>query len=374
MVIIIKPTYSCNFRCKYCYLGNSTKESSKMFNASFVQNAISQIKDYVIEVKSRKKVTFIWHGGEPLLWGVENFRLVFEFMEDVLSDIDYSNSIQTNLSLLTEEYVDLFLKYNVHVGFSVDGFRELNDSQRVLTNGRGTYDLIIDRLNLARAKGLSMGCIIVGTKNSIGRVEELYKFVGDNRLNFKFNPLFISGEARNNDEELGITTGEYADMTIELFDLWYNDTENRITESNFVEIASNILTGHTSGCLFGKNCQENFFAIAPTGDVFPCGRFCDESTAEFSYGNLHNESLTDILTRAKKSDCYNRYKYIEESSCRQCEYFHICHGGCLHDGYLRSGDFRSKTFLCSAYKRIFKHIKERITETGLTDKAIQNGS
>ncbi len=345
-----------------------------MFNASFVQNAISQIKDYVIEVKSRKKVTFIWHGGEPLLWGVENFRLVFEFMEDVLSDIDYSNSIQTNLSLLTEEYVDLFLKYNVHVGFSVDGFRELNDSQRVLTNGRGTYDLIIDRLNLARAKGLSMGCIIVGTKNSIGRVEELYKFVGDNRLNFKFNPLFISGEARNNDEELGITTGEYADMTIELFDLWYNDTENRITESNFVEIASNILTGHTSGCLFGKNCQENFFAIAPTGDVFPCGRFCDESTAEFSYGNLHNESLTDILTRAKKSDCYNRYKYIEESSCRQCEYFHICHGGCLHDGYLRSGDFRSKTFLCSAYKRIFKHIKERITETGLTDKAIQNGS
>lgn len=373
MVIIIKPTYSCNFRCKYCYLGNSTKESSKMFNASFVQNAIRQIKDNVVEVKSRKKVTFIWHGGEPLLWGVENFRLVFEFMEDVLSDIDYSNSIQTNLSLLTEEYVDLFLKYNVHVGFSVDGFRELNDSQRVLTNGRGTYDLIIDRLNLARAKGLCMGCIIVGTKNSIGRVEELYKFVSDNRLNFKFNPLFISGEARNNDEELGITTGEYADMTIELFDLWYNDTENRITESNFVEIASNILTGHTSGCLFGKNCQENFFAIAPTGDVFPCGRFCDESTTEFSYGNLHDESLTDILTRAKKSDCYNRYKYIEESSCRQCEYFHICHGGCLHDGYLRSGDFKSKTFLCSAYKRIFKHIQERITETGLADKAKHKG-
>ena len=370
MVLIIKPTYSCNFRCKYCYLGNETKVQSKMFDLAFVRNAIEQIREYVINNKSKKKVTFIWHGGEPLLWGVENFRRVFEFMEDGLSGIDYTNSIQTNLSLLTEEYVDLFLKYNVHVGFSIDGFKELNDSQRVFADGSGTYDVIMEKLTMARNKGLSVGCIIVGTKNSIGRVKDLYQFVCENKLNFKFNPLFISGEAQKNDDELGITPNEYADMSIELFDLWYNDPDGRITESNFVEIASNILTGHTSGCLFGKNCQDNFFAIAPTGDIFPCGRFCDESTSEFSYGNLHKESLTDILTRARKSDCYNRYKYIEESNCRQCEYFHICHGGCLHDGYLRSGDFKSKTFLCSAYKKIFKHIKGRITETGLDSKTV----
>ena len=370
MVIIIKPTYSCNFRCKYCYLGNETKVRSKIFELSFVQNAIEQIREYVIDNESRKKVTFIWHGGEPLLWGVENFKRVFEFMEEELSDIDYSNSIQTNLSLLTEEYVDLFLKNNVHIGFSVDGFRELNDSQRVFVDGSGTYDVIMDKLAMARAKGLSMGCILVGTKNSLGHIKELYKFVVENKLNFKFNPLFKSGEAQHNDTELGISPAQYAEMAIELFDLWYNDSDSKITESNFVEIASNLLTGHTSGCLFGKNCQDNFFAIAPTGDVFPCGRFCDESTSEFSYGNLHNEGLTDILARAKKSDCYNRYKYIEESNCRQCEYFHICNGGCLHDGYLRSGDFKSKTFLCSAYKKIFKHIKGRITETGLDSKTV----
>ena len=131
MVIIIKPTYSCNFRCKYCYLGNTTKEESKIFDVSFVRNVIGQIKEHIVKNKSRKKVTFIWHGGEPLLWGVKNFRQAFEFIEEELAGIDYSNSIQTNLSLLTEEYVDLFLKYNVHVGFSIDGFRGLNDSQRV---------------------------------------------------------------------------------------------------------------------------------------------------------------------------------------------------------------------------------------------------
>lgn len=365
MVIIIKPTYSCNFRCKYCYLSNGTKNNSTRFDVSFINDAIRQVKEYVLNNKLRKKITFIWHGGEPLLWGIENFRKVLEFQEKELSELDYGNSIQTNLSLLTEDYVDLFIKHDVHIGFSIDGFRELNDSQRVFADGSGTYDTIIDRLNFARAKGLSMGCIIVGTKNSIGKVKELYQFVCELKLNFKFNPLFISGEAQNNDAELGITPQEYANMAIELFDLWYNDTKSRITESNFVEIASNLLTGHTSGCLFGKNCQEHFLAIAPTGDVFPCGRFCDESTAAYSYGNLHADRLEDILAKAKNSDGYNRFKYIEDSGCRSCAYFSVCHGGCLHDGYLKNGDFKSKTFLCPAYLKIFKHIKEIVSMDNL---------
>lgn len=370
MVIIIKPTYSCNFRCKYCYLSNETKSHSERFNVSFAKDAIRQIKEYINANGIHKKVTFIWHGGEPLLWGLENFRQILEFMDEELCGLDYANSVQTNLSLLTEDYVALFLEHHVHVGFSVDGFKELNDSQRVFADGSGTYDTIMERLNYARARGLSMGCIIVGTRNSVGKVRELYQFVRENGLNFKFNPLFMSGEAQHHNDELGITTGEYADMAIELFDLWYSDAESHIAESNFVEIASSILTGHTSGCLFGKNCQDNFMAIAPTGDVFPCGRFCDESTAEFAYGNLHDACLSDILKNAKNSDCYRRYKFIEDSSCRQCEFFDACHGGCMHDGYLRSGDFKSKTFLCPAYQRIFRHIRERITADGLAAQAL----
>ena len=362
MTIIIKPTYACNFRCKYCYLSNDTKSLHKLFDAEFVKSIIRQIRS-VLANRPKQKLTLIWHGGEPLLWGVENYREVFSYMEEELFGIDYKNSLQTNLSLINEEYIDLFLQYNVHVGFSLDGTKEINDVQRVDANGYGTFDTITNKVALCREKGLSIGCIIVGSKKHIGHIPELYQFICDNKLNFKFNPLFSAGEARNNIEDFGITPDEYAQMSVELFDLWYNDNEHHIKESNFEEISSNLITNNPTHCLFGKNCQDNFFAIAPTGDVMPCGRFCDVSLKQYSYGNLHKESLAEILPRIEQSDAYKRSEYIEKSNCKQCKYFDICHGGCLHDGFLKSGDFKSKTFLCSAYKKIFAYIDNRLNET-----------
>lgn len=359
MTIILKPTYACNFRCKYCYLSNDTKSSHRVFNVEFAKNVVLQIKSY-IQNTHRHRLTIIWHGGEPLLWGIDNYREIFAFMEKEFVGIDLKNSLQTNLSLINEEYIDLFLRYNVHVGFSLDGIKKVHDSQRVDINGKGTFDTIMQKMVLCREKGLSVGCIVVGSRKHIGHISELYEFMCKNRLNFKFNPLFSAGEAQRNKDDYAVSIDEYADMAIELFDLWYFDKRHRIKESNFEEIASNLITGRVSGCLFGQNCQDNFFAISPNGDVMPCGRFCDTQLREYAYGNLYEEKLADIMQRRKSAEAYKRADYIENSSCKRCEFFTVCHGGCLHDGFLQSGDFTSKTFLCAAYKKIFSHINNRI--------------
>lgn len=362
MTIIIKPTYACNFRCKYCYLSNETKSSHKKFDVKLAKKAIRQIRT-VLEKKPRQKLSLIWHGGEPLLWGIENYRAIFAFMKEELSEVQYKNSMQTNLSLINEEFIDLFMQHNVHIGFSLDGIKHINDSQRVDVAGAGTFDTIMEKVAICKERGLSIGCIIVGSKKHIGHIPELYQFLCNHNLNFKFNPLFAAGEARNNTDEIGITPDEYAEMAIELFDLWYNDNEHNIKESNFEEIASNLLSNNPSSCMFGKNCQEHFFAIAPDGDIMQCGRFCDTSLKEYAYGNLREGTLSDILPRIKQSEAYKRSEFIEKSSCRRCKYYDICNGGCLHDGFLKSGDFKSKTFLCSAYKKIFSHIENRLEET-----------
>lgn len=357
----MKPTYACNFRCKYCYLDNSVKKNSENFDIEFAKDIISQVKLAKSSTSSvNKKIKFIWHGGEPLLWGIDNYRKIFAFMAKELSEFDYKNIIQTNLSLIDGSYIDLFLENDVQVGFSIDGPAYINDLQRVGINGNGTFFNIMEKVKLCKESGLKLGCIVVGTRKHIGKMGDLYEFMSDNGLNFKFNPVFSSGEARCNKDDYGVTADEYANMVIELFDLWYNDTRHQIVESNFIEIASNLFTGRVESCMFGKNCQEHFVAISPEGDVLPCGRFGDTELRKYAYGNLHKDELVDVLRQAKNTEMYKRAEYIESTDCGKCRFFSVCHGGCLHDGFLRSGDFKSKSFLCSAYKKIFSHIMDRM--------------
>lgn len=365
--VIVKPTYSCNFRCKYCYLSNETKQQSQLFDIDFAKQVVQQLK-VLLQDKPRRKLTVIWHGGEPMLWGIDNYRKIWAYMQQELTGCEVQNSMQTNLSLVTDEWIDLFLQYDVHVGFSLDGTQAIHDQQRVGIHGEPTFERIIANYRRCKERGMHIGCIVVGSKKHIGHITELYRFMRDEGLGFKFNPLFCSGEAQNNIDDYGITPDEYAQMAIELFDLWYDDQQGKITESNFVEIASNIATGKPTGCMFSQNCQDHFLAIAPTGDVMPCGRFCDNDLLQYYYGNLHHETLADILLRIKQTETYRRAEYIANSDCAKCKWYHICHGGCLHDGFLASGDFRHKTFLCPAYQRLFAHIEKRLKENNMIDQ------
>ncbi len=337
----------------------------------FAKRIIIQLKMFMQE-KPNRKLTFIWHGGEPMLWGINNYREIFAYMEKEMDGYEVHNSMQTNLSLVNNEWIDLFLQYDVHIGFSLDGTQAIHDQQRVGVYGEPTFERIINNYRLCKERGMHIGCIVVGSKKHIGHIPELYQFMHDEGISFKFNPLFCSGEAQNNMDEYGITPDEYAKMSIELFDLWYDDKQGKVTESNFVEIASNIATGKPTGCMFTNNCQDNFIAIAPTGDVMPCGRFCDNDLLQYSYGNLHEETLPVILPRIKQSEIYKRAEHIAKSDCAKCRWYNICHGGCLHDGFLVSGDFRHKTFLCPAYKKIFAHIEKRLKESELNGKTMNN--
>lgn len=370
MQIILKPTYSCNLRCKYCYLSNDTKRQSSLFDLEFAKHIIDQIKEILL-MKPNKKLTIIWHGGEPMLWGIENYRAILAYMQQELASYKVQNSMQTNLSLVNDEWIDLFMQYNVRIGFSLDGTHTIHDQQRVGVHGEPTFERIIANYHRCKERGMHIGCIVVSSKKHIGHIPELYRFMRDEAISFKFNPLFCSGEAQNNIDDYGITPNEYAQMAIELFDLWYYDQQGEITESNFVEIASNIATGKPSGCMFSANCQDNFIAIAPMGDVMPCGRFCDNDLLQYSYGNLHNETLADILSRIKQTEIYKRAEYIAQSGCAKCKWYNICHGGCLHDGFLASGDFKHKTFLCPAYKKIFAHIEKSLQDSAIIKQQIQ---
>jgi len=333
----------------------------------FAKDLLRQAKDVFLKKNIKRPLKILWHGGEPLLWGANNYKEIFPYIATLFDGFNYKISIQTNLTLLNDAYISLFSDYNVHIGVSLDGPKSLHDNLRVANDGEsGTFDTIQQNIKRLRNNNIRVGCISVLSKNHIEHIKELYDFMCENNLGFKANPLFRAGESTGIIEDIGITPDEYAKMTIELFDLWFYDKANRNNNATFVEMASNLLTGKTSLCVFNSNCQHNITCISPSGEVVPCGRFCDEGLIEkFTYGNLHTDNLQTIVNRRKESDAYKRSVHMEKISCKACYLYSICHGGCLHDGYNVAGNFEKKTFLCNAYKKIYRHIANRLQEIGL---------
>lgn len=359
---LIKPTNHCNLRCRYCFIDNSMKNSSPRMTLDMARLIVDQIADYVRD-EQYENCKILWHGGEPLLWGIDNYKAIFDYISERHNDIQWEFSMQTNLTLLNEDYIELFKTHHMGLGISMDGYKELHDMNRVYVDGSGSYDSVVNKILLARQRGMSVGVIIVVNADNIMHLKDIYYFFKKNKIGIQFNPLMSIGEASNN--QLSISIDAYGKALIELFDLWINDTDASPI-GNFIEIASSIKTGITSNCVFSANCQNSITVIEPNGDILPCDRLCGNK--EFVYGNIFSSKLKDIML-LKKQAFEERSNNIYNITCKDCKYLKICNGGCPADNDSKSFG-STKSALCHVYKDLFEHISNKISRYSFSNSII----
>jgi uncharacterized protein len=359
---ILKPTLKCNLRCRYCYETHNGKNNNASFSTNLTEVIIDKIHAYSAN-QNAKKIKLIWHGGEALLWGIKNFEHAFYYCKQKFIDINVRHNIQTNLTLLNEDYINLFKQYDINIGFSIDGFPAVNDKTRVFSNGKGTSSIIEEKIQLCKKHDLKIGAIVVASKYNIETIDKIYEYMNHLGVSFKVNPIFECGEAENTFDEMGITSNEYADAMIKLFDIWTQDQYTNLNLAMFTEIAGNLGSGKTNLCCFTKNCQQGFTCISPNGDIFPCGRFCE--FPDFNLGNIRTEDLEQVFE--KKNIFFNteRFSKLKNEDCRDCRFLQICNGGCMHDSYISSNSIGEKTNLCGAYRKIFEHIEQYLKNNGI---------
>ena len=171
--VMIIPTLGCQCNCKYCWGSESTKE---IMDISVIDDIITWLKDFRDD-----KVHFTFHGGEPLLAGYDFYAQALE----KLSKIDNVEgfSLQSNIWLLSDELIDLFLKYNVVVSTSIDGPEEINDYQRA----EGYFEKTMSGYERAKEKGLNINFVLTVTQYSKDYSDELYDFFKSNGMNLKIN-------------------------------------------------------------------------------------------------------------------------------------------------------------------------------------------
>ncbi len=346
---LVKPTNNCNLRCRYCFINNNNKVIQRPMTIDDAYIVFQKIYDFV-SGQGQNKCHILWHGGEPLLWGVDNFRRIFEYLAK-FTDFEFEYSLQSNITLLTSEHLGLFKDYNCRLSTSIDGLKEHHNANRLLRNNDGSFDLVKEKLELAKSMGVHIGAVVVVSKTNINSLINIYEFFKSLGCGFRLNPLALIGEAKQIDN-IGVTPEEYTQQLIKLFDYWIKD-ENAVGITNFIEIASNIQTGVTYQCSLSPNCQGSLTTIEPNGDVTPCDRFTGNE--DFVYGNILTDDLEPIM-RKKLEDFHRRAVLLYDTECKDCNLWNICRGGCPSDAYTVYGNINHKSLECIVYKTLVEHI------------------
>ena len=161
------------------------------------------------------EIFFSWHGGEPLLAGREFFETVVRLQQLYRrSEQKVENWIQTNGTLLDRDWIDFFHRHEWKLSISLDGPCDIHDSQRSYRDGRGTFEDVMSALRLMRANGMEYSVLVVLTRNSVGRVQEIYDFLVKNDIrHFDFLPCTTHGLS-DYQHNLGISAVEYANTML----------------------------------------------------------------------------------------------------------------------------------------------------------------
>jgi uncharacterized protein len=358
---IIHLTNACNLGCKYCYTGSAffSQSTRNRVNEEFTDSLSNLFLffDKLANYNEFELTKCIFHGGEPLLISIENWRKMFDYIKS--KGFPITPSVQTNATLINDEFIELFKEFGFEVGVSLDGNKEINDQTRPLKNGSSSFPIVYENILKLKESGIKFGVLVTLNKYNKDQIDVLYDFFKDHKIPFSIRPIFQSQYSEDNNFQL--EPEEYGKAFCKLFDLWFDD---ETIDVSFISEFSSLIIQFTNpieglvSCNFNMKCSEHFVSVDLNGEISPCNRFY--GVREFVYGNINNSSLDDLLNNEVAKPLRERWNKLNETECQSCEIKEYCYGGCPANSFALKNDYYSKDFYCAAYKKIYYHINTKI--------------
>ena len=347
----------CNLACDYCYYstcGGRPGPTRSRIDCALLETAIREYMSH-----ARGAVGFAWQGGEPLLAGLEFFEMVVALQaKHAPPGTSIGNAVQTNGTLITDDWARFFRKYNFLVGVSIDGPREMHDAHRMTATGKGSFDLVMRRIGHLRDHGVDFNILTVLNPANVERPRELWEFYERERFGYvQFIPgMDFHAQAPDTPPRYLITAGQYGNFLCDTFDLWYRDGAPAISERFFDHALSVHLGRKAETCNYAATCSTTL-VIEQNGDAYPCDFYI---SAEHRLGNVGSDALAEIFAHPAFRG-FQRLKTQLLPQCRCCAYLRLCYGGCPRSRTWH-GDGRpaGPDFFCSAYRRFFDYAHDRL--------------
>jgi len=284
----------------------------------------------------------IWHGGEPLLVGSTFYREIIEIENEYSSRIKITNSIQSNGTLLNQEFASILYSAGFQIGFSFDG--TTNDVTR------GNTDLTLRGINIARLNNQRISIIKVMLKEDLDNIRSIYSYFKSMNADVKMNPLF---RCELVSDGMLYNASQYVAAMRELFCEWICDDACSIRVDP-LETYIALLTGKGNRDCSHGSCLTKFLSINHNGEVYPCSRYFPP---DFSFGNISNiGSISDVFSSSGFIKIVSSAIERRKSCSEQCDYFQYCQGGCNHDAFIEGSIEETGFFSCLVFKGLFGYI------------------
>ena len=369
LYVMLKPAGAhCNLACKYCYYLEKNKLYPTAQRHLMSDEMLEQFTREYIEAQTMNQVLFTWHGGEPLLRSIDFYRKALSLQQKYAGGRRIDNVIQTNGTLLTDEWCEFFAQNHWLVGISIDGPQPDHDHYRLTAAGKPSWKKVMQGIKLLKKHGVEWNAMAVVNAYNANHPLEFYRFFKENGCQFlQFTPI-VERQTRHEDgrtlasladkdeiplSEASVAPEQWGYFLCAIFDEWVRKDVGKI----FVEIFDCTLAnwmGVSPGiCAYSKECGHAR-VMEHNGDVYSCDHFV---FPEYKLGNIRDHSLIDMLYGEQQQE-FSRLKHSSlPRQCKECDMEFACHGECPKNRFMKDkyGD-SGLNYLCPGYYHYYQHV------------------
>lgn len=368
---LIKPASSlCNLRCRYCFYEDiSENRSCKSMGIMTEETAERLLTEGFGLLDRGGTVNFAFQGGEPTVAGLDFFRRFCTRAHALApKDAQISFSIQTNGTLLDEDWAELFARENFLVGISLDGDKDLHNLNRVDAEGKDTWNRIVKGLRMLQKHQVQVNALCVVTGQCARRGERTYHKL--KKLGFSYiqyiaclDPMGVERGSM----PFSLTPQAYGKFLCRIFDLWYADWEQgTYTSVRLFDDYVHILLGDSGGtCATCGQCG-GYLVAEGDGTLYPCDFYVLD---DWRLGKLGEESLAEMAS-GEKMRAFLAWGREKPAECQACPYRRLCNGGCKNDWYTDE-DGAPHNYYCESFRMLFDHGADRIAHIARSEYALR---
>ena len=369
LYVMLKPAGAhCNLACKYCYYLEKNNLYQNTPRHLMSDEMLEQFTREYIEAQTMPQVLFTWHGGEPLMRSIDFYKKALALQKKYAHGKQIDNVIQTNGTLLTDEWCEFFAQNHWLVGISIDGPQEYHDHYRITPAEKPSWEKVMQGIQLLKKHRVEWNAMAVVNAYNAEHPLEFYHFFRDNGCQYlQFTPIVerltehedgrtLASLADDREIPLAdasVTPQQWGNFLCTIFDDWVRHDVGK----TFVEIFDCTLAnwmGVLPGiCAYSKECGHAG-VMEHNGDVYSCDHFV---FPEYKLGNIKDQSLIDMLY-GEKQQAFSRLKHTSlPRQCKECDMESACHGECPKNRFEKDkyGE-PGLNYLCQGYYQYYTHV------------------